>query len=426
MTQTTHEPFTFPTSPGPSPVSGGGGDPLTEVIRQGAPTLLAQAVEAEVAAWIDDHAHITDAHGHRQVVRNGHAPPRSVVTGVGPVEVHRPRVHDKRPPAPEGEERPRFTSAILPPYLRKARSIEELIPWLYLKGVSTGDFGEALAALLGPGCPGLSASTVVRLKQSWAEDYRGWSQRDLSDKRYVYVWADGVHFNVRLEEDRTCILVLMGATPEGKKELIAVQDGYRESEQSWKNLLLDVKQPGLAVDPELATADGALGFWKALPQVFTTTRTQRCWVHKTANVLNELPKRLQPEAKDKLHQVWMAPTRQDAETAFDQFVEIYEPKYPKAAACLSKDRDALLSFYDFPAEHWIHIRTTNPIESTFATVRLRTAKTKGCGSRLATLTMVFKLAESAQKRWRRLNGHELIVDLIAGITFTNGTKSHAA
>jgi len=301
-----------------------------------------------------------------------------------------------------------------------------LIPWLYLKGVSTGDFTEALQALLGPDCPGLSASTVTRLKQVWEDDFRGWSQRDLSGKRYVYLWADGIHFNVRLEEDRTCILVLMGATADGHKELIAVQDGYRESEQSWKGLLLDVKRRGLTVDPALATGDGALGFWKALPQVFATTRTQRCWVHKTCNVLDKLPKRLHGQAKDKLHQIWMAATRKEACAAFDHFLATYEAKYPGAADCLAKDRDELLTFYDFPAEHWIHMRTTNPIESTFATVRLRTAKTKGCGSRLATLTMVFKLAESAQKKWRKLNSHELIHDVIAGITFTDGVKKHAA
>jgi len=417
MHEATAEPFAFP-----SPVASPPTDPLTELIRRGAKTLLAQAVEAEVAAWIDDHAHLTDARGHRQVVRNGHADPRKVLTGVGPIEVARPRVHDRRPP----DQREAFTSKVLPPYLRKAKSIEELIPWLYLKGVSTGDFGEALQALVGPDCPGLSASTVVRLKQTWEADYREWSQRDLSQKRYVYVWADGVHFNVRLQEDRTCILVLMGATAEGIKELVAVQDGYRESEQSWKSLLLDVKRRGLTVGPELATGDGALGFWKALPQVFPTTRTQRCWVHKTANVLDKLPKRLQPQAKDKLHQVWMATTRKEAQAAFDHFVQVYEPKYPKATACLTKDRVALLTFYDFPAEHWVHLRTTNPIESTFATVRLRTDKTKGCGSRLATLTMVFKLARSAEQRWRRLNGHELIGDVIAGIHFTDGVQSHAA
>jgi len=429
MSQTTHEPFAFPSSTpsagGAGDVSGGGGDPLTEVIRRGARDLLAQAIEAEVAQYIDAHAHLTDEHGRRQVVRNGHLPTRSVVTGVGPVEVTQPRVHDRRPP----EERERFASKILPPYLRKAKAVEELIPWLYLKGISTNDFTEALQALLGPDCPGLSASTVVRLKQTWEQDFRGWNQRDLSGTRYVYLWADGIHFNVRLEEDRTCILVLMGATQDGRKELIAIQDGYRESEQSWKSLLLDVKQRGLTVDPQLATGDGALGFWKALPQVYPKTRTQRprgCWVHKTANVLDKLPKRLQPGAKDKLHQIWMAPTKKQADEAFDHFIQTYEAKYPKAADCLAKDRDVLLTFYDFPAEHWIHLRTTNPIESTFATVRLRTAKTKGCGSRIATLTMVFKLAESASKRWRKLNSHELIQDVIAGIPFTDGVKSHAA
>ena len=398
-------------------------DPLTAILRQGAQRLLSQAVEAEVEQWIADHAHLTDEQGHRQVVRNGRSPTRSITTGVGPIEVAQPRVYDRRP-ASGGREK--FTSKILPPYLRKTKSIEELIPWLYLKGVSTGDFNEALQALLGPACPGLSASTVVRLKQTWEQEYRGWSGRELTDKHYVYVWADGVHFNVRLEEDRTCILVLMGATPEGKKELIAVADGYRESEQSWKSLLLDVKRRGLTIAPKLAIGDGALGFWKALPQVFATTRTQRCWVHKTANVLDKLPKRLQPEAKDKLHQIWMAPTREAANEAFDLFIETYEAKYPKAVACLVKDRDELLTFYDFPAEHWVHLRTTNPIESTFATVRLRTDKTKGCGSRLATLTMAFKLACSAEKRWRRLNGHELISDVIAGIAFTDGVKQHAA
>jgi len=423
--EATAEPIPFPSRvavPGPSGGGGGGDDPLTAILRRGAQQLLAQAIDAEVAAWIDDHAHLVDEDGRRLVVRNGRLPTRSIVTGVGRVEVTQPRVHDRRRPG----EAEKFTSVILPPYLRKTRSIEELIPWLYLKGVSTGDFGEALQALLGPDCPGLSASTVTRLKQTWEEDYRAWSQRDLANGRYVYLWADGVHFNVRLEEDRTCILVLMGATAEGKKELIAVQDGYRESEQSWRSLLLDVKQRGLTVDPELATGDGALGFWKALPQVFPKTRAQRCWVHKTSNVLDKLPKRLQSKAKELLHQIWMAPTRKAAEAAFDHFVEVYEAKYPKAIDCLAKDRAELLTFYAFPAEHWIHLRTTNPIESTFATVRLRTDRTKGCGSRLATLTMVFKLAESAQKRWRRLNGHELIGDLIAGIPFTDGVKQHAA
>jgi transposase-like protein len=332
-------------------------------------------------------------------------------------------VHDRRP-ASGGRER--FTSSILPPYLRKAKSIDELIPWLYLKGVSTGGFSEALAALLGPDCPGLSASTVTRLITQWQDDHRQWSRRDLSDKQYVYVWADGIHFNIRLEEDRQCILVLMGATADGHKELIAVQDGYRESEQSWSSMLLDLKQRGLTIDPKLAIADGALGFWAAMRKVWPTTREQRCWVHKTANVLNDLPKRLQPQAKEKLHQVWMAPTKATAQEAFELFVTTYAAKYPKAVECLTKDRDVLLAFYDFPAEHWIHLRTTNPIESTFATVRLRHRRTKGNGSRKACLAMVFKLTESAQKRWRRLNGHELIQDVVAGVTFTDGEKQKAA
>lgn len=328
--------------------------------------------------------------------------------------------------------RERFISKILPPYLRKARSIEELIPWLYLKGVSTGDFTEALQALLGPDCPGLSASVVTRLIATWQDEHQQWSQRDLSDKHYVYVWADGIHFNIRLEEppdDRQCILVLMGATAEGDKELIAVQDGYRESEQSWTELLLDLKHRGLTTaggDPKLAIGDGALGFWAACRKLLPGTREQRCWVHKTANVLDNLPKAQQPRAKEALHQIWMAATRQEANSAFDLFVAKYQAKYPKAVACLTKDRDVLLTFYDFPAEHWIHLRTTNPIESTFATVRLRHDKTKGNGSRRACLAMVFKLCASAQKRWRRLNGHDLIPEIIAGVVFVDGEKEKAA
>jgi len=397
-------------------------DALNEVLRRGAIQMLIQAVEAEAAEWIDQHAHVTDERGRRQVVRNGHAASRKIVTGVGELEIAMPRVHDRRPPG----ERERFTSKILPPYLRKARSINELIPWLYLKGISTGDFSEALQALVGPDCPGLSASTVTRLISVWQEEYATWSQRDLTDKHYVYVWADGIHFNVRLEEDRTCILVLIGATADGRKELIAVSDGYRESEQSWKNLLLDVKRRGLTIDPKLAIADGALGFWAAMRKVWPATREQRCWVHKTANILNELPKRLRSEAKDRIHQIWMAPTRKAAHEAFDHFIEVYGAKYPKAVECLARDRDELLTFYDFPAEHWKHLRTTNPIESTFATVRLRHRRTKGNGSRRACLAMVFRLCQSAENRWRRLNGHELIQDVIAGVTFIDGEKQQAA
>ena len=320
----------------------------------------------------------------------------------------------------------RFRSKILPPYLRKTKSIEELIPWLYLKGVSTGGFTEALTALLGEGASGLSASTITRLIGTWQKDYGAWNTRSLENKRYVYIWADGVHFNIRLQEDRQCILVVMGATSEGKKELIAVADGFRESEQSWRHLLLDCKQRGLAIDPKLAVADGALGFWKALPQVYPTTREQRCWVHKTANVLDKMPKCVQAKAKSMLHAIWMAPTRAEGNKAFDAFVEMFEAKYPKAAACLKKDREVLLTFYDFPAEHWAHIRTTNPIESTFATVRVRHRRTKGAGSRVACLTMVFKLMESASKTWRALNGSTLVADVFAGVRFADGVKKTAA
>ncbi len=397
-------------------------DVLTDVLRQGARKLLIETIETEVAEWIDRHAELRDAEGRRLVVRNGHLPERTITTGLGPIDIRQPRVHDRR----QGEHVERFHSKILPPYLRKAKSVEELIPWLYLKGISTGDFSEALAALLGPDCPGLSATTVTRLKSVWESEYEAWNQRDLSGKQYVYLWADGVYFNIRLEEDRACILVLMGATADGRKELIAIHDGHRESEQSWTTLLLDVKSRGLAIDPKLATGDGALGFWKALAKVFPTTREQRCWVHKTANVLDQLPKRLQPRAKEQLHAIWMASTRADAEQAFDLFVATYQAKYPKATERLQKDRDVLLTFYDFPAEHWIHLRTTNPIESTFATVRLRHRRTKGNGSRTACLTMIYKLMESAAKHWRLLNGATLLPDVSTGVKFTDGVRSQAA
>jgi putative transposase len=393
-------------------------DPLTDLLRQGARNLLAQAVEAEVAAWIDAHAHLKDDTGRQQVVRNGHHPERTIQTGLGDIEVKQPRVLDRRPPG----RRERFSPTVLPPYLRRTRSVEELIPWLYLKGVSTGDFSEALTALLGPDAPGLSATTITRLKATWADEYEAWAKRSLQGKHYVYVWADGVHFNIRLEEDRQCILVLMGATAEGHKELIAVADGYRESEQSWKELLLDVKARGLEIDPSLAIGDGALGFWKAVRQAWPTTRGQRCWVHKMANVLDKLPKGAQPKAKSALHDIYEAETRAKAEAAFDLFVTTYGAKYPRAVECLAKDREALLVFYDFPAEHWRHIRTTNPIESTFATVRLRTAKTKGSGSRAACLAMVYKLMESASRKWRALNGSPRLQAVIAGTRFIDGNE----
>src|SRR3954451_15418145 len=385
MSQSTTDIRIVPTAPSQ--------DVLTDLLWDGARRLLAQAVEAEVAAWIDDHAHLKDDQGRRQVVRNGHLPERAIQTGIGAVEVQQPRVRDRRP----ADQREAFSSAILPPYLRKTRSLEGLLPWLYLKGVSTGDFSEALQALLGPDAPGLSATTITRLKASWEGEFAAWNKRSLAGKRYVYVWADGVHFNIRLEGGRQCILVLMGATAEGKKELIAIADGYRESEQSWKELLLDVKARGLEVEPSLAIGDGALGFWKAIRQVWDTTKEQRCWVHKTANVLDKMPKGAQPKAKAALHEIDEAEGREGADKAFDLFVKTYEAKYPQATECLVKDRGVLLSCYDFPAEHWRHIRTTNPIESTFATVRLRHGKTKGSGSRTACLTMVYKLMEAASK-----------------------------
>ena len=397
-------------------------DVLTEVLRQGATHLLAQAIQAEVAAYLDARSDLRDEAGRQQVVRNGYLPQRTILTGVGPVEVKQPRVQDRRP----ADQREKFSSAILPPYLRKTRSIEELIPWLYLKGLSTGDFSEALAAILGPDAPGLSATTVTRLKAVWQQEYEAWSKRPLEGKHYVYVWADGVHFNIRLEEDRQCILVLMGATADGRKELIAVGDGYRESEQSWKALLLDCQARGLTAAPALAVGDGALGFWKALRQVWPTTREQRCWVHKTANVLDKLPKAQQPKAKAMLHDIWQAGTKGEAEKAFDLFVATYEAKYAKATDCLLKDREELLVFYDFPAIQWVHLRTTNPIESTFATVRLRTVKTKGSGSRSACLTMVSKLMESASKTWRLLNGSPLLAKVIAGVRFVDGVKQTEA
>jgi len=401
-----------------------GKDVLMEILREGAQKMLATAIEVEVDGYIDRHADQRDANGHRLVVRNGHKDERAILTGIGPVTIRQPRVDDQR--TNDSGERIRFTSKILPPYLRKTKSIEELIPWLYLKGVSTGDFSEALASLLGPEAPGLSASTVVRLKEVWQRDYEAWSKRSLADKRYVYFWVDGIHFNIRLEEERQCILVVMGATPEGKKELVAIQDGYRESEQSWKELLLDLKARGLKNAPKLAIGDGALGFWKALPQVFPTTREQRCWVHKTANVLNNLPKGRQAKGKRMIHDIWMAETKAEAKKAFDLFIETFEAKYPKAAKCLAKDRDVLLAFYDFPAEHWVHIRTTNPIESTFATVRLRTRRTKGCGSRIACLTMVFRLTQCAEQHWRVLNGSKLLADVIRGVQFVDGEKKEVA
>jgi len=402
-------------------------DVLTNILRQGAQEMLATAIENEVAEYVERHAAVRDDEGHRLVVRNGRLPARQIQTGLGLVEVEQPRVNDRR--INEKGERMRFSSAILPPYLRRTKSLDELIPWLYLRGISTGDFTEALQALLGPQANGLSATNIVRLKESWQQEWKSWSKQSLAEKVYVYLWADGIYFNIRLEEpdnNRQCILVLMGATADGRKELIAITDGYRESADSWRELLLQVKQRGLTTGPKAATGDGALGFWAALRELYPQTREQRCWVHKTANILDKMPKSLHEKAKAMLQEIWMAPSREGAVKAFDLFVQMFEAKYPKAVECLVKDRDVLLTFYDFPAEHWVHLRTTNPIESTFATVRLRTARTKGSGSRTACLMMVFKLAQCAEKHWRRLNGQELIPEVIRGVKFVDGIKEIAA
>ncbi len=392
-------------------------DALTELLRHGARDLIAEAVKAELDGFLLEFAAVRDAQGRRQVVRNGYLPEREVQTGIGSVSVRVPRVRDR---SGSGI---RFHSNLLPPYLRRSRSMEELIPWLYLKGVSTGDFGEALSALLGTDAVGLSPSTVSRLTQTWTADYQAWQQRDLSHRRYVYLWADGVYPQARMEDPNPCLLVIIGADESGRKELLGVWDGCRESELSWKEVLLDLKSRGLVEPPKTAVGDGALGFWKALAQVYPSTRSQRCWVHKTSNVLNKLPKSVQPHAKEHLHRIWMAPTRAEAEDAFNTFVEAYDAKYPKAVECLTRDREELLTFYDFPAQHWRHLRTTNPIESTFATIRLRTAKTRGCLSRNTALTMVFKLALCAQSRWRRLNGSELLNDVVGGVRFEDGVRS---
>jgi len=392
---------------------------LDGLVREGARRMLQTALEAEVTEYLERHHVHTDTEGHRLVVRNGHLPERDLVTGAGPLRIKQPRVRDER----DGE---KFTSKILPPFLRRAPSVDALIPVLYLKGVSTGDFSEALAAILGPNAAGLSPTNVVRLKDGWKNDYETWAKRDMKEKKYVYMWADGIYFNVRLDKDRPCMLVLMGAQEDGKKELVAVHDGYRESKASWLTVLQGLKRQGLAADPKLAIGDGALGFWAAMEEAFPAAREQRCWVHKTANILDKMPKSVQPDAKKLIHEMYLSPTRKEAKKAFAAFKQQYQAKYPKAVDCLIKDEDVLFTFYDFPAEHWPHLRTTNPIESTFSTVRHRTRQTKGCGSRLATLTMVFKLAMEAEKRWRRLNGYQLIAKVIEGVKFVDGELKEAA
>ena len=393
-------------------------DPITEIIRQGARKLLAQALEAEIELFINRYAELRDELGRQRIVRNGYLPQREIQSGVGAVKVKAPRVRDRHA---NPSEKIHFNSSILPPYLRKTKSVEELIPWLYLKGISTGDFSDALAALVGTDAPGFSAATVSRLKANWQQDLDQWQKRDLSGKQYVYFWVDGIYCNVRMD-DKQCLLVIIGATEDGYKELVAIEGGFRESELSWTQLLLDLKARGLDQGPQLAIGDGGLGFWKALSQVYADTHWQRCWVHKTANVLNKLPKSLQAKAKDKLHQIWMAPEKDEAQRHFDEFVQLYEAKYPKAAECLQKDHAVLLTFYDFPAEHWRHIRTTNPIESTFATVRLRTNKVRGCFSAQTAIAMAFELCQCAQKRWIRLHHPQRLAEVIRGVKFVNGVE----
>jgi len=388
---------------------------LDQILQQGAQQMLATAIEAEVQQYIEKHSTLLDQSGRRLVVRNGRLPSRRLQTSAGPIEVSQPRVNDRR----EGK---RFTSLILPPYVRRSPTMDSLIPLLYLKGISTNDIPEALEPILGPGAKGLSAANITKLTEGWHDDFQQWNNRSLQNKEYVYIWADGIYFNVRLSEDRPCLLVLVGSLPDGRKEVVGFLDGERESKLSWKTLLLDLKKRGLAKAPKLAVGDGALGFWSALEEVFPGTRHQRCWVHKTANILDKMPKKQQAQAKTRIHEIYLSATRQEAEEAFDEFLDLYQAKYPKSCECLAKDREELMAFYDFPAEHWAHLRTTNPIESTFATVRHRHRQTKGNGSRKATLSMVFKLLMCAEKHWRRLRGYQLLDKVIKGVIFTDGIE----
>jgi len=391
-------------------------DPLTELLRNGARKLITEAVEAELQELLAQYSEFRNEEGHHFVVRNGYLPEREIQTGIGLVKVKVPKIRDK------SSSGIKFNSALLPPYLRKTKSVEEVLPWLYLKGISTGDFQEALQALLGVNAKGLSASTISRCKCLWEQEHEEWNRRNLQKSRFVYFWADGVYFNIRSDDARQCILVIVGVTEQGRKEFVAIEDGYRESEQSWTELLLRLRAQGLKQGPKLAIGDGALGFWKAIDKVYPDARHQRCWVHKTANVLNKLPKIVQPKVKESLHQIWMAPTKEDACKAFGAAISIYSDKYPKAMQCLLKDKDQMLAFYDFPAAHWQHIRTSNPIESTFATVRLRTAKTRGCVSRQTILSMVYQLGQSSQKKWRKLRGFKLLADVIQGVQFKDGER----
>jgi transposase-like protein len=388
---------------------------LEELIRRGARDLIQKAIEVEVQQLLAEYENVRTLRGQRAVVRNGYLPARAVLTAVGNVQVRVPKVRDRSGGGVK------FHSALVPPYVRRSARVSAALPWLYLKGISTGDMSEALVALLGDQAKGLSPNVVSRLKAEWASEYASWMKRDLSGSRYVYWWADGVYTSLRGEDDaRQCLLLIIGVRLDGGKELVTLGDGLRESKDSWLELLRDLKARGLEVGPRLAVADGALGFWSALEEVYPETRHQRCWVHKSANVLNALPKSLHAKAKAQLHEIWMAPTRAEATAAFERFVKTYQAKYPKAVDKLVRDRDALLAFYDFPAEHWVHLRTTNPIESTFATVRHRTTRTKNCVSRSTFLGLAFKLVQEAEKSWRRIRGHERIAELMEGVVFKDG------
>lgn len=389
-------------------------DSLTELLRHGARGLIEKAVETELQFFLSHYENVTDLHGRKTVVRNGYLPEREVLTGLGSITVKVPKVRDRSGAGVK------FNSAIVPPYVRKAKRVEAALPWLYLRGISTGNMQDALSVLLGEEAKGLSPAVVSRLKAQWSEDYLAWNRRDLSDEKMVYVWADGIYSTLRGEDDRLCLLVIIGVNERGEKRLLALSDGYRESKASWLALLQDLTDRGLKTAPKLAIGDGALGFWAALAEAWPETRCQRCWVHKTANVLNELPKTLHGKAKAGLHEIWMAETKAQAEKAFDRFVRDFGAKYPKATGVLIKDREVLLSFYDFPAEHWAHIRTTNPIESTFATIRHRTTRTKNCVSRNTLLGLVFQLALAAERSWLKLRGFERLPEVIKGIKFQDG------
>jgi transposase-like protein len=390
-------------------------DPLTELLRTGAEQLIYQAVEAELLDLLAEHSERRTEDGKAGVVRNGHLPERELQTGLGPVTIQIPKVRAKT------GEPVTFHSALVPPYVRKTRSLEAALPWLYLKGISSGEMGEALKVLVGPDAEGLSASTVSRLKQVWAQEYQSWCEERLDKDRWVYVWVDGVYSGLRTEQTKLCALVMIGVNEHGEKRFLAIEDGVRESTQSWREVLLKLKSRGMNV-PELAVGDGAMGFWAALEEVYPETRQQRCWMHKTMNVLNCLPKSVQPKAKQALHDIWQAETQADAEKAFDLFIRMYEPKYPKAAVCLHKDREELMAFYDFPAQHWQSIRTSNPIESTFGTIRHRTKRSKGCLSRDGMLHMMFKLGLCAEKKWRRLRGFDYLAKVVTGIKFKDGVE----